>query len=51
MTKTLTRVFNDYASADVAVQQIKAAGLGDSKIGIVASNADAGRAAATSIPL
>src|ERR1700744_1124562 len=40
MTKTLTRVFNDYASADAAVQQLKAAGLGDSHIGIVASNAD-----------
>jgi hypothetical protein len=40
MTKTLTRVFSDYASADAAVQQLKAAGLGDSHIGIVASNAD-----------
>ena len=40
MTKTLTCVFDDYASADVAVQQLKAAGLGDSHIGIVASNAD-----------
>ena len=40
MTKTLTRVFNDYPSADAAVQQLKAAGLGDSHIGIVASNAD-----------
>ena len=40
MTKTLTRVFSDYAAADVAVQRLKAAGLGDSHIGIVASNAD-----------
>jgi hypothetical protein len=40
MTKTLTRVFSDYTSADAAVQQLKAAGLGDSHIGIVASNAD-----------
>jgi hypothetical protein len=39
MTKTLTRVFDDYASANEAVQQLKAAGLGDSHIGIVASNA------------
>ena len=40
MTKTLTRVFSDYTSAHAAVQQLKAAGLGDSHIGIVASNAD-----------
>jgi hypothetical protein len=40
MTKTLTRVFNDYTSADTAVQQLKAAGLGDSHISIVASNVD-----------
>src|SRR6201996_93131 len=40
MTKTLTRVFNDYPSADAAVRELKAAGLGDSHIGIVASNAD-----------
>jgi hypothetical protein len=40
MTKTLTRVFNDYPSANAAVAQLKAAGLGDSHIGIVASNAD-----------
>src|SRR6478609_3344799 len=40
MTKTLTRVYDDYAAADLAVQQLKAAGLGDSHIGIVASNAD-----------
>ena len=40
MTKTLTRVYNDYASAELAVRELKAAGLGDSHIGIVASNAD-----------
>jgi len=40
MTKTLTRVYNDYASAELAVRELKAAGLGDSHIGIVASNAE-----------
>ena len=40
MTKTLTRVYSDYATANAAVQQLKTAGLGDSHIGIVASNAD-----------
>ena len=40
MTKTLTRVYSDYASADLAVRELKTAGLGDSHIGIVASNAD-----------
>lgn len=40
MTKTLTRVYSDYASAELAVRELKAAGLGDSHIGIVASNAD-----------
>src|ERR1700759_1176504 len=40
MTKTLTRVFSDYTSAEQAVRELKAAGLGDSHIGIVASNAD-----------
>jgi hypothetical protein len=40
MTTTLTRVYNDYASANAAVENLKAAGLGDSHIGIVASNAD-----------
>ena len=38
MTKTLTRVYSDYASAELAVRELKAAGLGDSHIGIVASN-------------
>ena len=40
MTKTLTRVYNDYASAELTVRELKTAGLGDSHIGIVASNAD-----------
>src|SRR5580658_8125218 len=40
MTKTLTRVYNDYASAELAVRELEAAGLGDSHIGIVASNAE-----------
>jgi hypothetical protein len=40
MTQTLTHVYSDYASADEAVRELKAAGLGDSHIGIVASNAD-----------
>src|SRR6201995_5155659 len=40
MTQTLTHVYSDYASADQAVRDLKAAGLGDSHIGIVASNAD-----------
>src|ERR1700749_1366008 len=40
MTKTLTRVYNDYASAEATVRELKNAGLGDSHIGIVASNAE-----------
>ena len=40
MTKTLTRVYSDYTTAERAVRNLKAAGLGDSHIGIVASNAD-----------
>ena len=40
MTKTITRAYSDYASAQLAVRELKAAGLGDSHIGIVASNAD-----------
>jgi hypothetical protein len=40
MTKTITRVYNDYSSADRAVRNVKAAGLPDSKISILASNAD-----------
>ncbi|MGA7386286.1 MAG: hypothetical protein WBW81_16795 [Methylocella sp.] len=40
MTKTLTRVYSDYASAELTVRELKAAGLGDSHISIVASNAE-----------
>lgn len=40
MTTTITRVYNDYASAELAVRELKSAGLGDSHIGIVASNAE-----------
>ena len=40
MTKTLTRVYSDYASAEISVRELKNAGLGDSHIGIVASNAE-----------
>jgi hypothetical protein len=40
MTRTLTRDYDDYASAQATVRELKDAGLGDSHIGIVASNAD-----------
>ena len=40
MTKTLTRVYSDYSSADRVVRELEAAGLGKSHIGIVASNAE-----------
>ena len=40
MTQTLTRVYNDYPSAEAVVRDLKNAGLGDSHIGIVASNAE-----------
>ena len=40
MTTTITRVYSDHASAELAVRELKTAGLGDSHIGIVASNAD-----------
>jgi hypothetical protein len=40
MTQTLTHIYNDYGAAEQTVQALKAAGLGDSHIGIVASNAD-----------
>jgi len=40
MTKTITRVYSDYASAERVVENLKSAGLGDSHIGLVASNAD-----------
>jgi hypothetical protein len=40
MTKTITRVYGDYAAAENAVRELETAGLSDSNIGIVASNAD-----------
>lgn len=40
MSKTLTYVYSDYASANRAMNEVKAAGLSDSSISIVASNAD-----------
>jgi hypothetical protein len=40
MTKTLTRVYDDYRSAELTVQELKAAGLSESHIGLVASNAE-----------
>lgn len=40
MTKTITRVYSDYATAELTVRELKDAGLGDSHIGLVASNAD-----------
>jgi hypothetical protein len=40
MTQTLTHVYSDYPSAEQAARDLKAAGLGGSHIGIVASNAD-----------
>jgi hypothetical protein len=40
MTQTLTHVYGDYASANQTVRELKAAGLSETNIGIVASNAD-----------
>jgi len=40
MTRTITRVYDDYASAAETARELKDAGLGDSHIGLVASNAD-----------
>jgi len=40
MTKTITRVYSDYAAADRAMNGVKAAGLADMNVSIVASNAD-----------
>ncbi|HEX3430453.1 MAG TPA: hypothetical protein VHT03_06160 [Rhizomicrobium sp.] len=40
MTKTITRVYDSYTEAENVVRQLEAAGLPDSSIGIVASNAD-----------
>jgi len=40
MTQTLTHIYSDYASAEQTVNELKAAGLSETNIGIVASNAD-----------
>ncbi len=40
MTKTLTRVYDSYTAGQMVVDELKAAGLGDSHIGIVASNTE-----------
>ena len=40
MTKTITWVYDDYLVAENTVRDLKAAGLGDSHIGIVASNTE-----------
>src|SRR4051812_26032408 len=40
MTKTITRVYDDYAMAEETVRELQGAGLGASNIGLVASNAD-----------
>jgi hypothetical protein len=40
MTKTITRVFKDFASADVAISELKLGGLSENDISILASNAD-----------
>jgi len=40
MTKTLTRVYDDYTSAELTVRELRAGGLADRHIGLVASNAD-----------
>ena len=40
MTQTLTHIYSDYPSAERTVNELKAAGLSETSIGIVASNAD-----------
>ena len=40
MTQTLTHIYSDYPSAERTVNELKAAGLSEASIGIVASNAD-----------
>ena len=40
MTVTITRLFDDYATASRAVSDLEAAGLSHSDISIVSSNAD-----------
>jgi len=40
MTRTITRVYDSFTAAEHVVRELEAAGLSDSNIGIVASNAD-----------
>ena len=40
MTKTITRVYDDYLAAENTVRDLESAGLGSTHIGIVASNAE-----------
>ncbi len=40
MTRTITRVYADYAAADLAIKDLKKAGLSDGDISILASNAE-----------
>jgi hypothetical protein len=40
MTKTITRIYSDYAAADLAIKDLKAGGLSDGDISILASNAE-----------
>jgi hypothetical protein len=40
MSKTITRVYSDYASADLVLKDLKTAGLDDNDISILASNAE-----------
>ena len=40
MTTTISRLYNNYGDARTAVQQLEAAGVPHSDIGIIASNAD-----------
>lgn len=40
MTTTLTRVYDDYATANLVIEELKAAGLSDSHISILASDAE-----------
>jgi hypothetical protein len=40
MTKTITRVYDDYLAAENTVRELENAGLGSSHIGIVASNVE-----------
>lgn len=40
MTTTITRVYEDYASADLAIREAQAAGLSRNSISVLASNAE-----------